>query len=108
MNEIICLNAWYSVLKDLIFALISCDWFIIDQFNRWLILKKYSINNFKDTSEHLLDDNEGEHIQDSDDESSIDSEAHEREEKEERDDELNPYWIEDSDGNRIFYALALN
>ena len=55
-----------------------------------------------------MDDNEGEHIQDSDDESSIDSEAHEREEKEERDDELNPYWIEDSDGNRIFYALALN
>ena len=70
--------------------------------------KLRALDNFKDTSEHLLDDNEGEHIQDSDDESSIDSEAHEREEKEERDDELNPYWIEDSDGNRIFYALALN
>ena len=27
MNGITCLNAWYFVLKDLIFALISCDWF---------------------------------------------------------------------------------
>ena len=39
MNGIICLNAWYSILKDLIFALISCAWFKIDHFNRWLIKK---------------------------------------------------------------------
>ena len=34
MNGIICLNAWYSVLKYIIFALISCDLFKIDHFNR--------------------------------------------------------------------------
>ena len=44
MNGIICLNPWYSVLKDLIFALISCDWFKIEHFNRWQIKKNYSIS----------------------------------------------------------------
>ena len=40
MNGIICLNAWYSVLKDFIFALIYCDWFKIEHFKQWLIKKR--------------------------------------------------------------------
>ena len=43
MNGLFYLNAWYSVLKDLVFALISFDWFEIDHFNRWLINYNYSI-----------------------------------------------------------------